>query len=230
MPTSIPSNSLLSLIDFRQEFAQRFSSIGKRNFYGAKKWGMVTHKVDTLYSRGNYGKVHHVIGQGKQWHTLVRIPYMNTRFSLIIAIPYGESSIQELLQSLTPKQFQHYLKRLHIEHSSITLTIPRFRLNGDFDFGPILKLQNLTQISLTSLNSTISINNCQQFVRVGGQKLEIRSDVMSRSGDKDLDETQSDNFIPVNRPFVYFIVGKYIDLYHKPAFETIIAGYFNGPE
>lgn len=225
LPSVLPAPSFLSLVDFQQEFAQRFAPIGSKPFYFDKKWGKVTSQVTTLFSRGHYGRLHHVTG--KLWHSIVRIPYLNDKFSLVLLLPHLDSTIPEMMASLTAKQLQLYFKRLHIETPSISLTIPKFTPFGDFDFRPILEEHNLVQYQLTS-NSTAFLN-FPQFIRVGKQHLG------PQEGEVAIDESvhidaQSDAHVQIDRPFVFLIIGKYIDLYNKPAFDVLIAGYYNGPE
>lgn len=225
LPGSLPAPSFLSLVDFQQEFAQRFALIGSRPFYGPKKWGLVTSQVATLFSRGHYGRLHHV--SGKLWHSIVRIPYLNDKFSLLLLLPHLDSTIPEMMASLTPTQLQLYFKRLHIEAPSISLTIPKFTPFGDFDFRPILEEHNLVEFQLTSNSSAFL--SFPQFIRVGKQQLGPQEGEVAIRESEQFD-AQSDAHIQVNRPFVFLVIGKYIDLYHKPAFDVLIAGYYNGPE
>ncbi len=227
LPASLPAPSFLSLVDFQQEFAQRFAPLGSRPFYGPKKWGLVTSQVATLFSRGHYGRVHHVTG--KLWHCLVRIPYLNDKFSLVLLLPHLDSTVPEMMASLTPAQLQLYFKRLHIETTSLSLTMPKFTPLGDFDFRPVLEEHNLVNFHLT--NNSTAMLNFPQFIRVGKQQLGPHEEEVAIDERFHFEELgSSDDHVHVNRPFVFLIIGKYIDLYHKPAFDVLIAGYYNGPE
>ena len=99
------------------------------------------------------------------------------------------------------------------------------------DFKPFLTSQNVTHFNLTRISPTLSLpSNVQQFVQVSNfgvreqEKLVLEARYQYEPSDVNIND-----IFPVNRPFVYLILGKYVDLHHKPAFEIVISGYFNGP-
>lgn len=172
---------------------------------------------------------------GEKFHTLIRVPYEDLKYSLILMLPDQSSNVGEMLKSLTPKKLDYYFKRLLIDepiNQKVVLTLPKFNLTSHLDFGPYMATQNLSTFNLTRVSPSLTVpSSIHQYIQLsnlgvksGPEKLVLEA----RSDDQPSDVSIND-FLPINRPFAYLILGSYVDLHHKPASEILLAGYYNKP-
>lgn len=172
---------------------------------------------------------------GEKFHTLIRVPYEDPKYSLILMLPDQSSNVGEMMKSFTPKKLDYYFKRLLIDepiNQKVVLTLPRFNLTSHLDFGPYLTAHNLSHFNLTRVSPSLTLpSSIHQYiqmsnlgVRGGPEKL-----ILEARSDEQSSDVSINDFLPINRPFAYMIIGSYVDLHHKPASEVLLAGYYNRP-
>lgn len=229
------ADSLLNVVLFDQKWNHSFYRLdGRWNFYDRN--GSV-HQLEMIAKHDHFGTIEHRDPNQNRSHLVIRIPYENTKYSLLILLPDIRSNVTEMLNTLEPLQLDYYLKRLVAgeDQKHIVLTLPRFIFSGRYNLGPLLHANELDHFNLNRIdyNGSLRQTSFEQLIKIynyGIVEEETKLSLEPRSDDEQMPADASiDDFVSLNRPFVYLLVGKYIDLQRKPAFDILVSGIWNGP-
>ena len=229
IPFNPIANESLNIVQLDQKWAKSFS-LRQGNFTlpnGAVQLIDMLQRSDQ-FSWINHGVESHTPDISSH-HLMVRIPLDDPKFSLVLMIP--STDIPSMLSEISPSQLTYYLKRLQLDEKQIRLTIPKFTIGGRFDFGPILAANNVTQFDLVKLSQNLTMPaEIKQVIQMSGEGM-VES-FWSRMYKNYYGWWSKERHVPeivADRPFVYLVVGRYLDLNLKPAFETLAAGTYYGP-
>lgn len=238
-PITPVANELLSIVQLTQKWAKPFSAIGKHLFKLPNGTSVPTEMLSRqdAFAWVNHGPESRTPDGSS--HLLLKLPFTDARYSLVLLLPSTSSNVTRMLSELTPTQLTYYLKRLQLdEKTQVKVTLPRLPLSGTYHFGPLLETVNLSSFALTAISPNVT-----EPVVVGGalkQIVEVNSEGMVESYWRGLakgaygwvakERGPPVDALTLDRPFVYLLVGRYLDLNLKPAFEVLVAGTYNGPE
>lgn len=233
--TTTPTSSLLNIVQISQKWPKSFSNIGAHVFYSPVN----ATPTEMIYKQDTFSWINHgpeTYTPDSKAHLLVRIPLEDPKYSIVLMVPAEEKSVGEMLGEISPEQMTYYLKRLQLDEKEVRLTMPKLVINGTADFGPILEAAGLSSLELTRASANLSepivvSGSLKQIVQMSnpGMVESTWSRLMANYYGW-LGKGRVVEEIKVNRPFVYMLVGRYLDLNLMPAFDVLVAGSYYGPD
>lgn len=198
---------LLNALYFKGSWKEKFNKnkTAEKVFY---REGGFTMKAD--FMRGTFET--HCYSDKEEPFKVLRLPYGNNAFSMIIALPDEGLNVDEFAQSITAEEWQRWINGMK-EYSEVYVEMPKFKQEFDFNLKETLKAMGINEIfAATADFSGISDDN-GLYVDEIKQKtyIEVNEDgstvaaVTGMSGctSPGFDEERP-KFI-INRPFIYAI-------------------------
>lgn len=156
-----------------------------------------------------------LVWKGDQWD-LVVLPYKQTeekaRLVMVIILPKQETSLEELEKNLTWDHWQQWLSQVQME--SVTLTLPRFRIEKRLDLGRDLQALGLVAPFSAEANFSGITQEKDLFLEKAIHKTLIRVEELGTEGARIASPQKSPNETPnesppypfiANRPFVFIV-------------------------
>lgn len=162
--------------------------------------------------------------------TLIRVPFLGEKQSLVILLPYHTNNHHEVV--LDGTSFTHYLERLHMINTVrlVNLTIPQFTIRQELNLNTVLAIHNLKVFNLMQAWEKLENVNLTLVSSIKIDEWGVSgsdSETSPRNGIKYNQEVPiptSPLEIEVNSPFFYFVVSPISDNY-----EVLLAGCVTQP-
>jgi len=190
---------LTNAIYFKGSWASRFDAAltRKRPFFIGKEKKVL---APTMSQRGSFALAH---CDGAQ---LIELPYEGERLSMVIVLPDGDSTLDDLEKSLTISKLNRWIDGMVEE--TVSVSVPRFKVESRFDLAETLSSMGMTDAFVAAkadfsgmtgrkdlFISAVVHQACVEVTEEGTEAAAATAVVM-RKGFARFD---------VNRPFVFFI-------------------------
>ncbi|KAF7269551.1 hypothetical protein GWI33_017442 [Rhynchophorus ferrugineus] len=162
----------------------------------------------------------------------LELPYgFDDQFSMLILLPRGAQTTQNILNALKGESITDILALLNRNHQkfddNINVSLPKFKITSDFNMDTPLYEMGIKDMFDSQRANLLGIFNHYVYVSRIIQKAEIEVDeegtvATAAGGAVILNRIPPPNFL-ANRPFLYFIV-------HKTSGTVIFAGRVSNPQ
>ncbi len=142
---------------------------------------------------------------------VLRLPYGNEAFSMIIALPDEGVNVDEFAKSITADEWQRWIEGMS-KYIDVNIEIPKFKMEFDFedDLKEVLQVMGIKEAFTTTSDFSGISDNDRLFVGGIKQKtfIEVNEDgstIATVTSTKDPSSPMFNNKFIVNRPFIYAI-------------------------
>ena len=120
---------LTNAIYFKGDWASKFKEENTRDapFYVSKKQ---TQEVPMMYQKGRFNYVE------EEEVLILELPYKGEDLSMVVLLPKKVDGLAELEESLTAKQLEEWLGKLH--RCEVAVYVPKFKMTSEFSLAKML--------------------------------------------------------------------------------------------